>query len=80
MSNRVLGESEAPTSSYVSVADVAQLLQLSEKTVRRWIESGRLRAIRTSPVRGRIRVARTELSAFLHENRVAFPNREERTP
>lgn len=74
MANLVLGESDAPKSPFLSVADVARLLQLSEKTVRRWIESGRLRAIQTSPGRGRIRVAHAALDDFLSRCCIAAPD------
>ncbi len=63
--------------AFLSVAEVAQLLRLSEKTVRRWIESGRLPAIRTSPPRGRIRVAQEALQEFLAECRVVAHDEDE---
>jgi excisionase family DNA binding protein len=57
------------TTSFLSADQVAALLDLSPRTVRRWIEDGRLQAIRTSTRRGRYRIPREALADFLERAR-----------
>ena len=75
MSNIVRGpiEGESP---FLSVHSIAARLCLSPRTVRRWIESGRLKAVRTSAIRGRFRVSPASLAAFLDRSEVAVPHDE----
>jgi excisionase family DNA binding protein len=47
---------------YLTVAEVAALLKLNEQTVRNWIDSGRLSALR---VGRRVRIKRSDLDAML---------------
>lgn len=50
----------------LTVNDVAALLRVSPRTVRRWIETGKLRATRL-PGRGAYRIQPADLRAALHE-------------
>lgn len=51
---------------YLTIRNVAALLAVSCKTVRRYLSSGRLRGIKLSAGRnGAVRVCREELHAFL---------------
>ena len=50
----------------LAVTEVAQLLQVSSKTVRRWIERRELRAHRLGR---QLRVAEEDLAAFLGQRR-----------
>ena len=50
----------------LAVTDVAQLLQVSSKTVRRWIER---RELRTHRLGRQLRVAEEDLAAFLGQHR-----------
>ena len=50
---------------WLTVAEVALLLALCPRTVRRLIRSGQLAAVSTSSVRGRLRISREALAAFL---------------
>ncbi len=54
-----------PMKTWMSVKDVAKELEVSGRTVRRWISSRRLGAVRTSARRGRIRISREDLAEFL---------------
>ena len=56
---------------FVSVSEAAQILRVSEVTLRRWIEHGRVRAYRFGPKR--IRLRRADLEALV------MPAREGRT-
>jgi excisionase family DNA binding protein len=47
---------------FFTIAEVAQDLNVSERTVRRWIEDGKLVAHR---IGGVVRIAETDLRAFL---------------
>jgi excisionase family DNA binding protein len=50
----------------VSAAEAAKFLKISPRTLRRWVNKGKLRVMRTSPTgSGRVLVARTELAALL---------------
>ena len=54
--------------NFFTVAEVAERLEVSTRTVRRWIKSGQLVAHR---IRGVVRIARADLDAFLHRHREA---------
>jgi len=51
-----------PTPCFHSVHDVAEMLQVSTKTIRRWIEAGRLVPHR---VGRQIRISQQDLDGFL---------------
>jgi excisionase family DNA binding protein len=55
---------------FVTVAQCAEALHLSNRTVRRLIESGLLPAEQPNPRRGRYRVRRTDLEAYAAKNRI----------
>ncbi|MGY3555649.1 helix-turn-helix domain-containing protein [Williamsia sp. R60] len=48
---------------YLSLQDIADELGISDRTVRRWVASGQLKAVRPSP--RVIRVEASELDRFL---------------
>ena len=50
----------------LSVADIADRLKLSEKTIRRWIERGDLPAHHLGRA---VRVSEDDLSLYLHKHR-----------
>jgi excisionase family DNA binding protein len=50
--------------SYLTVADVAQLLKLNQQTVRNWIDQGSLPALR---VGRRVRIKRSDLARVLDD-------------
>lgn len=47
---------------FLTVTDVAELLQLNPQTVRNWLDGGKLPAVRAGR---RVRVRRTDLEAFI---------------
>jgi excisionase family DNA binding protein len=51
---------------FFSIADVAEWLGVSARTVRRWIESGKLVTLR---IRGVVRIAERDLTKFLDAHR-----------
>lgn len=53
-------------SKFYSTAETAAMLGLSPKTIRNWINSGELHAVRTSP-KGQYRVWEQDLLHLLHE-------------
>jgi molybdopterin-binding protein len=53
------------------ISEVAALLRVSDDTVRRWVEQGRLAA--TADGAGRKRVAGAELARFVREQRAGEP-------
>lgn len=53
---------ESATSRLLTVSEVADLLALSEKTIRRWIAAGRLPAVRFGRV---VRVSTNSLEKFI---------------
>jgi excisionase family DNA binding protein len=55
-------EASAGGESYLTVADVAELLQLNQQTVRNWIDQGSLPAVR---VGRRVRIRRSDLDRLL---------------
>jgi len=58
---------EAP--AFYSVAKTALTLDLAPRTILRFIASGRLKAVRTSALKGRYRIPRAALVEFLQEAR-----------
>jgi excisionase family DNA binding protein len=50
--------------SYLTVAEVAELLKLNQQTVRNWIDQGSLSALR---VGRRVRIKRSDLQRLLDE-------------
>src|SRR3954454_21737571 len=52
---------------FLAVAEVAQTLRVSVKTVRRWIEQGELRVHRLGR---QLRISEEDLSAFINRGRV----------
>lgn len=46
---------------YMSIADVAAACGASDRTIRRWVATGRLAAVRFG---GLVRIRRTDLDAF----------------
>ena len=60
-----------PDETLLTVEDVAQRLQIKPDTVRRWIRTGKLPAIELG---GRLRVAPTDLQAFLDKHRKRLPD------
>lgn len=53
---------EALPESFLTVADVAELLKLNQQTVRNWIDQGSLPAVR---VGRRVRIKRSDLDQIL---------------
>jgi excisionase family DNA binding protein len=53
-----------PEESFLTVADVAEKLQLNQQTVRNWIDQGSLPAIR---VGRRVRIKRSDFDRILDE-------------
>jgi excisionase family DNA binding protein len=51
--------------SYLTVAEVAELLRLNQQTVRNWIDQGSLPALR---VGRRVRIKRSDLDRLLTKN------------
>lgn len=62
---------------YLSVNDIADLLQVSIDTVRRWIRKGKLPALDFG---GQYRVAPNDLQTFLEQHRKQVPSTEEKPP
>jgi excisionase family DNA binding protein len=54
--------------SFLTVAEVAELLKLNQQTVRNWIDQGSLPALR---VGRRVRIRRSDLERLLEEARTA---------
>lgn len=50
------------TDNQMTIKDVARLMQVDEKTVRRWIKNGELHAIKD--IFGRYQISRSDLDAF----------------
>ena len=47
----------------MTIKDVARLMEVDEKTVRRWIKNGELHA--TKDIFGRYQISRSDLDAFI---------------
>jgi excisionase family DNA binding protein len=60
------GISTGQRPSFYTIADVAENLGVSTRTVRRWIDSRQLRAFRMGRLR---RIADVDLATFLEANR-----------
>ena len=56
--------------SFLTVADVAELLKLNQQTVRNWIDQGSLPALR---VGRRVRIRRSDLERLLANGYIARP-------
>ena len=56
--------------SFLTVAEVAEMLKLNQQTVRNWIDQGSLPALR---VGRRVRIRRSDLERLLEEGRIARP-------
>jgi excisionase family DNA binding protein len=54
--------------SFLTVAEVAEMLKLNQQTVRNWIDQGSLPALR---VGRRVRIRRSDLDRLLEEGRTA---------
>jgi excisionase family DNA binding protein len=61
---------ELAEESFLTVAEVADLLKLNQQTVRNWIDQGSLRALR---VGRRVRIMRSDLERMLEEGYRAGP-------
>lgn len=55
----------ATRQTWLTVADVAKLLQVTEETVRRWIRAGELSALNLGGRRGGYRIRRVDLATFI---------------
>lgn len=53
---------ETAAEEYVSVGDAARILDVSDQTVRNWVDSGWLKGVRRGPL-GRRRILRSSLDA-----------------
>jgi excisionase family DNA binding protein len=56
--------------TFLTVAEVAELLKLNQQTVRNWIDQGSLPAVR---VGRRVRIRRSDLERLLEEGSTAAP-------
>ncbi len=56
---------------FLTVAQAASLLAVSTRTVRRWIQTGSLDAVRTARRTGHIRIPRVGLVGFLDRRSAA---------
>jgi len=52
---------------WLTVAEVAERLKVTEVTVRRWIRSGQMRALYLGSTKAGYRITRADLEAFLNE-------------
>ncbi len=59
-------EHESAEESFLTVADVAELLKLNQQTVRNWIDQGSLPALK---VGRRVRIRRSDLDRVLEQGR-----------
>ena len=58
---------------YFTVGEVANQLRFSERTVRRLIRAGLIKAIATSPTRGHFRISQYALDQFVLKASVDVP-------
>jgi excisionase family DNA binding protein len=56
--------------TFLTVAEVAEMLKLNQQTVRNWIDQGRLPALR---VGRRVRIRRSDLERVLEESSITVP-------
>jgi excisionase family DNA binding protein len=68
-----------PVDSFLTVAEVAEMLKLNQQTVRNWIDQGSLPAVR---VGRRVRIRQSDLDRLLDEGRTGgqAPSGEELGP
>jgi excisionase family DNA binding protein len=59
-------ESDGSEDTFLTVAEVAELLKLNQQTVRNWIDAGSLPAVK---VGRRVRIRRSDLDRKLEEGR-----------
>ena len=55
------------SNNQMTIKDVARIMEVDEKTVRRWIKNGELYA--TKDIFGRYQVSRSDLDAFIEQRR-----------
>ena len=67
-----LDPSDLHEDSFLTVAEVAELLKLNQQTVRNWIDQGSLPALR---VGRRVRIRRSDLNRLLEEGYTAGAKR-----
>ncbi len=60
-----------PDITYLSVAEIARQLNISEDTVRRWIKSGKLEALELG---GQYRIHPQDYEKFLQKHRKRLPD------
>ena len=68
------------TDPLLTVKQVAQRLQLNEKTIRRWIASGKLRGVWLGTDRAGWRIRASEVDRMLQPERPADESRQQRLP
>jgi excisionase family DNA binding protein len=54
---------------YFTLEEVAERLKVSRRTVNRWVEDGKLVAVKFAPGQGRIRIAESDLKEFIDQHR-----------
>lgn len=64
--SRARGASPPSARPMLTAADVAERLRVSERTIRRWIDSRRLKAYRLNRA---VRVSEDDLQSFLEQGR-----------
>ena len=66
-----------PEESFLTVAEVAEMLKLNQQTVRNWIDQGSLPALR---VGRRVRIKRSDFERVLSQSYTAGPGGHEAGP
>jgi excisionase family DNA binding protein len=56
---------------YWTLEEVAERLKVSRRTVNRWVEDGKLTAVKFAPGRGHIRIAESDLKEFVDQHRTS---------
>ena len=59
-----------PEETYLTVAEVAEILKLNQQTVRNWIERGELPAVRLGR---RVRIKRSDFDQLVEQGYVSRP-------
>jgi excisionase family DNA binding protein len=54
---------------YFTLEEVAKKLKVSRRTVNRWVENGKMKAVKFSPGPGHIRITETDLKDFIDKHR-----------
>jgi excisionase family DNA binding protein len=54
---------------YYTLEEVAEKLKVSRRTVNRWIEDGKLIAVKFAPGQGHVRVTESDLKEFIDKHR-----------